>query len=359
MKYWRGYLTAALFAGLTLALQKFAKSYGDLLDMVYPYVTRMIQDILTGWSSGFDFCLWQVLIGVLAILLIASVVLMVVLRWNFFQWLGWVLAFLSIGFCLNTGIYGLNTECGPLANDIRLNVTKFITTELVSATTYYRDKANELAAQVSRDEAGDLLLPAFEEMAAQAGNGFQTLTYERSYPVFGGETTPVKKLGMADSFTARGISGITVPFTGEAAVNPQIPGVAIPFAMCREMARRMCITKEADANLAAFLTCQANSDPLFQYVGYLAAYRYCYTALINDGTSTAKNAAQTIQAGLDSMAQKELADIPFDESAYQEVCTLLVSWYIQEVYMPGHQDEVEKFDPMDPDQVDLDYTVGG
>lgn len=357
MKYWRGYLTAAVFAGLTLALQQFAKNYGQLLDMVYPYVTRMIQDMLSAWSAGFDFCLWQVLAGVLAVLFIASVVLMVVLRWNFFQWLGWTLACVSIGFCLYTGLYGLNTHCGPLAEDIRLNVTEFTITELVSSTTYYRDKANALADQVPRDDQGNLLLPSFEELAEKAGDGFQTLTRERSYSVLGGETTPVKKLGMANRFAAKGISGITVPFTGEAAVNPLLPGIVLPFAMCREMARRMCITQEADTNLAAFLTCQANADPVFQYCAYLTAYRYCYSALISDGTSTAKSAAQKLQAGLHPMAQQELAGI--EEVSCPETCTLLVSWYIQEIYLPEHQDEVEKFNPLDPDQVELDYTVGG
>ena len=357
MKYWRGYLTAAIFAGLTLALQQFAKNNGQLLDMVYPYVTRMIQDMLGAWSSGFDFCLWQVLLGVVVAFFIASIVLMVVLKWNVFQWLGWVLAFVSIGSCLHTGLYGLNKECGPLAEDIRLNVTEFTITELVNATTYYRDKANELATQVPRDTDGNVQMPSFEELALQAGDGFQTLTRERSYSVFGGETTPVKKLSMANTFTAKGDTGITVPFTGEAAVNPQVSGLALPIAMCREMAHRMCITQKADANFAAILTSQANSDPVFQYAAYLAAYHYCYSALVSDRTSTAQNAAKNIQAGLHPVAQQELAGL--EDSAYREVCTLLVSWYIQEVYLPAHQDEAEKFNPLDPDQVELDYTVGG
>ena len=45
--------------------------------------------------------------------------------------------------------------------------------------------------------------------------------------------------------------------------------------------------------------------------------------------------------------------------SYDQVSDLLVSWYIQEIYLPAHQDEVEKFDPLDPEQVELDYTVGG
>ena len=388
MKYWRGYLTAVIFAGLTLALQQFAKNHSDLLDMFYPYMTRIVQDILVGWSGGFSFCLWQILAGVFVVFLIATVVLMVILKWNFFQWLGWVLACVSIGFCLHTGLYGLNTHCSPLAEDIRLNVTEFTVTELVNATTYYRDKANELAPQIPRDAEGDPQLPSFEEMAAQAGEGFKTLTYERSYSVLGGDITPVKKLGLSEMYTSMGIAGMTMPLTGEAAVNPEIPGISIPFTMCHEMAHRMCIAQERDANLAAFLTCEVNSDPVFQYSAYFMAYRYCYSALLSDGTSTARAAAKTIQAGVDPLLQKDLTDYDTffakkqdkkatnlankvndsyiqasgDESgigSYSEVSTLLVSWYVQEIYLPAHQDEVEKFDPLDPEQVELDYGTEG
>ena len=374
MKYWRGYITAALFLALTLALQGFADKYSRLVDMVYPYVSRMIQTILADWSAGFDFCMWQVLIVVLAVLVIASIVLMVLLRWNFVQWLGWILACASILFCLHTGIYGLNTKSGPLADDIRLNVTEFTTSELVEATTYYRDKANEYCAQLPRDEDRKLQLPTFGEMAENAGSGFKTLTLDRSFSVFGGSTQPVKELGMSDLFTSKGIDGFTVPLTAEAMVNPQIPGICIPFTMCREMARRMCIAREQDSNMAAFLACQANEDPLFQYSGYLMAYRYCYNALASESTSTAKTAAEKLQTGLDPRVQQDLADcgeyfqqIEKKSSGDKdnrtqingEICTLLVSWYIQDIYIPSHQNDVEKFDPFDPAKVGLAESTGG
>ena len=147
MKYWRGYIVAALVAVFTGALMLFAEAHTVLVDMIYPYLTRMIQNYLTFWSSGFDFCLWQLLAVLLVVLAIATVVLMILFKWNFFQWLGWVLACVSVGFCLHTGIYGLNTHCSPLAQDIRLNVSEFTITELVNATTYYRDQANALVLQ--------------------------------------------------------------------------------------------------------------------------------------------------------------------------------------------------------------------
>ena len=45
-----------------------------------------------------------------------------------------------------------------------------------------------------------------------------------------------------------------------------------------------------------------------------------------------------------------------DESgtkSYDEVYDLLVSWYIQEIYLPAHKEEEQSFDPLDKNQVDL------
>ena len=79
MKYWTGYLTAGIIAAITWALQRLAENFEELVDMVYPYVTRTVLDVLAGWSSGVSFCLWQMGALVLGILVIASIVLMFVM----------------------------------------------------------------------------------------------------------------------------------------------------------------------------------------------------------------------------------------------------------------------------------------
>ena len=387
MKYWRGYITAAIFAAVTWGLHEFAKAHGTLVDMIYPYVTRLIQSFLAGWCSGVEFCLWQVLAVLLVVLLLASIVVMIVLRWNFFQWLGWVLASASFLIMLHTGIYGLNSYAGPLAEDIRLTETDYTVTELAEATNYYLEQANKLAAQVERDAAGNPIFPSFEEMAAQAGSGFQKLTMEESLSVFAGTQIPVKKLGWADMYTSMGIAGMSMPLTGEAAVNPNIPAVSIPFTMCHEMSHRMCIAIESDANLAAFLACRINEDVHFQYSGYFMAFMYCYNALSNVNTSTADAALAQIRNNASEQFRFDFNNyIAFyaenqDETAsnvantvndayikgsgddrgtesYGEVCDLLVSWYIQEIYLPAHQEEIPQFDPLDKNQVDISGMPG-
>ena len=163
MKYWRGYLTAAVLAAITWGLIELSKQYTTLVDMVYPYLTRTIQNLLAPWTGTVDFCVWQVIVVILAVVLLATVVLMILFRWNFAQWLGWVLAGAVCLYFLHTGIYGLNYQAGPLADDVRLDMTVTSGTagELADATVFYRDKANELALQMSRDAGGDVIFPSF------------------------------------------------------------------------------------------------------------------------------------------------------------------------------------------------------
>ena len=354
MKYWRGYLVAAIIAACSWGLKTFAEAHTKLVDMIYPYVTRMIQSYLAQWSSGVDFCVWQVLLLVLVLLVLVSVVLMLLFKWNVVQWGGWVLALVCAISFVNTGIYGLNEYASSLVEDIRLEDVeyKYTVSELEAATVFYRDRANQLAEQVSRDENGNVIYPEFSQLALQAAEGFEKLTYEQCHAVFAGSLLPVKELDWSKRFTAKGITGLTVPLTGEAAVNPETPAVLMPYAMCREMAKRMCIATEQDANFAAFLSCDANSSVEFQYAAYLMAYRYCFAAMESVADASQQISVQNLQNGENANLLRDLEDCADffgkKEKLDESVCDLLVVWHIQEYVLPLLQEEeVAPFDPYD------------
>ena len=151
MKYWFGYLTAAIFGAITWVLMRFGERFSTLVDMVYPYVIRTSESILAQWAGGVDFPVWQLLAVALGVLILASIVLMIVLKWNPIQWAGWVIAVFAGVYMLHTMFWGLNYYSGPLADDMRLDVGSYNLEELTEATEFYRDKANALALQVSRD----------------------------------------------------------------------------------------------------------------------------------------------------------------------------------------------------------------
>lgn len=383
MKYWRGFLVAGILAAITWALTQFAAAHSVLVDMIYPYATRLVVSFLAEWSAGTQTCLWQIIALLLGLTVLSSIVLMIVLRWNPIQWIGWVLAGASFIWMFHTAIYGLNYYAGPLADDVRLEVAEYSVSQLADATEFYLDKANELADQVTRDETGKVRFGTFEELAEQAGEGYRTMAYEKNCSVFAGSTVPVKKLGWSDLYTSMGISGVTIAMTGEAAVNPNIPVVSMPFTMCHEMAHRMSIATEQDANFAAFLTCDANSSVEFRYSAYFMAFRYCYNALAASPTSAAQAAAAQLKTNINTNLQTDLddyrayLDTQLDDgaselannvndaylkssgdeegtSSYANVADLLVSWHIQEYVLPQYTPEEEDvFDPFDETQVDL------
>ena len=381
MKYWFGYLTAAIIACLTWVLMQFGQRFSTLVDMVYPYVIRTLQDILAGWSGTVDFLLWQLLAVALAVVILASLVAVIAAKKSVIAWGGWVLSACSLVYLLHTMVWGLNYYAGPLSEDIRMDVSQYTVEELAEATEYYRDKANILAQQVSRS-GGTLVYPEFGELADRAYMGFQRLVYDRSYPIFAGCTLPVKQLGWADMYTSMGITGVTFGLTGEAAVNPQIPDVLLPFTMCHEMAHRMCIASERDANFAAFLACSAHPDIEFEYSAYFMAFRYCFNALAGVKTVDAAQFTADLREGIGAELQQDLNDYAdfFSEhqdaaatelantandtylktsgeksgiKSYSEVCDLLVNWHIQEVVLPSITVEESHFDPFDETQVDI------
>ena len=375
MKTLKGYLTAATLLACTAIMTFLAQRYGQLLDTFYPYVTRQIQAQLASLTASLPYTLWQTAVVCMGIALVGSILLMLIFRWKFFRWLGWVLALCSLLWSLHTGLYGLNFYASPLSEDLRMEQREIDTEDLKAATAYFRDKANEMAQQLPRDAQGDLIFDSFENLALQAGNGYQNLVAQGE-SVFAGSTLPVKRLDWADMYTSMGICGVTMAITGEAAVNPQIPVMSLPYVMCHEMAHRMCIAMENDANFAAFLACTANDNLHHQYSGYYMAYRYCYNELyrhdkaalgeihrqVNEAFrhdlkaydeffSRKQNETATKVATTANNAYIQASGDKAGVASYGQVATQLTSWYLELMDKQQTQQE-QPFNPLDKDNID-------
>lgn len=354
MKYWRGYLVAAFFAIATLAVTQFAAAHNLLMDMVYPYMVRMLLPEVTAWSSSVDFCLWQTLLLFVIGGIVLSIILMILLRWNPVQWFGWVLAISCLFSFVNTGLFGLGKYSTPMAEDLLLDMQDYSVDALEDAAIYYRNKANVLSRQINRDDSG-VIFSSFEDLNAQAGEGFEYLTYKRGFAIFSGDTSPVKELGWSDLYTQQGITGMTVYLTGESAVNTQMPQVGLPFAICKEMAKRMMIYNDSEANFAAFLACTGhdNLPNEFQYSAYLMAYRAIYNTIAGQDSTRAKEIRASLDSSLSELLKEDLdrynSFFSPEKAAEGDVLftDLLVSWHIQEVVIPLTPVEDSGFDPMD------------
>lgn len=386
MKHWRGFIAAGIFGAISAALVAFAKGHPVLIDMVYPYLSRIFTNGMADLTGGTTALVWQILLLVWILVIIGTGVLTFFTKKSPLQWAGWVLASVMLVNMLSTASYSLNAYASPMADDISLKISDYTVSELNEATVYFRDNANKLAETLPRNGKGKVDNGAFEDLAAVAKAGFDVLTYDHALSIFAGSDAPVKKLGMPWLFTGKGQSGVTFTLTGESAVNPRVPAGAMPYAICKELSRRASIYSEADTNFTAFLACVANPDPRYQYSGYLMAYYYCHAAIADIPTSTAQACAQATESGVSAQMRADLEDVldfygeaettanvqatanivaPDNQttlisfSSYTDVADLFASWYIQRHILPRQQteDANKEFDPLDETQVDLSGIV--
>lgn len=358
MKHWIGYVVALIFAACTWALKSFAATHSLLVDIIYPYVTRLVMNYLSGKAARTDLCLWQIFIAICGVLILASIIYYVWRRRNPIRCIGWTLAAICALNLISTGLFGLNQYAGALSDDIRLETPGYVAEDLHAALEYYQERANELATVVPRDSKGNVIAD-FDTVAKNAHSGFDVLSREQYYSVFAGGTTPVKKMGWAWANNITGTTSKFYPVTGEAVVNENTPTVGLPFVVCRVMSQRICIANDPDSAMAGVLACINNPDPVFQYSGYFMAYRYCYDALSSLPGGAEKFRAQEnemLKRDFDnyatSFAQRDdrpSGDVPQANGEIKNIHVgdLLVSWHIQQVVKPATEVVETPFDPLD------------
>lgn len=84
---------------------------------------------------------------------------------------------------------------------------------------------------------------------------------------------PPKALLLTPVVRRFGIAGMYFPFTGEALLLSDLPGVLMPKEMAHEMAHQRGFASESDANVLAFLVSREAHDPRIRYAGYIFLQR--------------------------------------------------------------------------------------
>jgi len=92
------------------------------------------------------------------------------------------------------------------------------------------------------------------------------------------------------------ISGLYIPFTGEAIINPHTPAAALPFTAVHELMHLKCIADEGAANNAAWEACRNAGGPFF-VSAKLWVLKYALEMLDN-GPSAAETLYSRMNPGL-------------------------------------------------------------
>jgi len=182
-------------------------------------------------------------------------------------------------------LFGANYFCTSIAKKMELSVSPSTVEELAATTKTILEHANEYAAIVPRNEEGVCEFGTFTSMSMRLSQGYRTLSDE--YIFLKSSYAPAKPASSWFLMSSFGIAGIYIPYTGESVVNPDTPEPAILFHMAHEMAHRLAIAPEDEANFVAFMACRASNDRYVKYAGYYMAYRYCLNALYAESPETA------------------------------------------------------------------------
>ena len=345
MRIVRRFVFTAAFLVAALLMIRGARQYSDFSFMFYPGILREVETFLSELTAKLDYVLWERIALVLLIWAGVTLLLDIILQENLLRWVSGVTAVAAFLLCAFVGLSGLNRYAPSVAESMRLEVrSDYSVKELRQAAAYYRDGANRAAAKVARDDEGLFDAAEFEELGEQLGSGMKNMI--RTSYVFGGSTVAPKRLS---EYVARyDVPAFYSCFTGECCVDPNIEDSALPFLMGCQAAKRMSITRDADAEFLSVLSCIASDSEDYNYSGYLMAYRFCMQALTELDSAAADTVArgesEELQADLTSatympegslglqwverlekLDKKEL-DVP-ERPEPPDIASLLVGWY--------------------------------
>lgn len=180
----------------------------------------------------------------------------------------------SVGFVLFLVLWGLNYQREPLATTLGLNLRAVEAWEMERVGQQIIDGINEnyYAARAGTDEFGPsrmaLTVPGLNAALEESFQN-EALLGAASHGGF----APVKPLRLSNLMTSLGLSGIYIPYTGEANFNLRVPESELPFVLAHEKAHQRGYARENEANFIAFLVCIHAIDPYVRYSGYLHALK--------------------------------------------------------------------------------------
>lgn len=85
---------------------------------------------------------------------------------------------------------------------------------------------------------------------------------------------PVKWMLWSKAMSKVGVTGYMGPFFAEFNLNRELLNVEYPFTYAHELAHRLGVSSEAEANLCAFLITTNSSEPRIRFSGYFALLGY-------------------------------------------------------------------------------------
>lgn len=182
--------------------------------------------------------------------------------YRLFNFLFWVYLIFKL-------VWGLNYDRIGIAEQLHIPNGSYSKKEVTDLTNELIDKLNQC-----RHEMTDSILPSMslDSVYREAYRCYGNLSDE--YAFLNYTNRSVKSSLFTWSADYFGFTGYYNPFSGEAQIRTDIPGILIPYIACHEIAHQLGFASESEANFVGYLAASSSKDVYFRYSVYLDLFSY-------------------------------------------------------------------------------------
>ena len=229
-------------------------------------VTRVLSAALTVLSNAVPFSLYECGAAALAVVLSVSAVRLVLAlcrrRFARAGSLVYRLCLFALALLIAFGaLYAPLYERAPAAEALGIPAADVTQQTVYAAAEYFAEELSAVSEQLPRGEDGRIEAPLTFAQTAQALNA----AYASLGNYFSGQAVRPKAVALSVPMSYLGITGIYIPFFGEASVNVNIPVYQLPQTMAHEMAHAKGVSRENEANVVSYFVCIASEEAYLRY----------------------------------------------------------------------------------------------
>jgi hypothetical protein len=295
-----GKAVVILLTPIIFLMNIITKRYPEFIERYYSTsANKGIRQLLSFITSPFPTSLAEFLAPFLLIVLVVSVIVLIIKikKGGFIKQLVNVLAYASTLYILFMLLWGFNYNRSSFDKIAGLKLEKSNKQELYALCESLIDRANALRVKVDENSQGVMTISGgYRDVFERAYKGYDAAS--RLYPELSGKYGAPKKILLSEKMSYTGITGIYMPYTGEANVNVNMTDYMLPCTAAHEMAHQRGFAREDEANYIAYIACTMHPDVDFQYSGVMLAVVYSMNALAESDMNMYKQLAVKYSPGV-------------------------------------------------------------
>ncbi|MBV7271512.1 DUF3810 domain-containing protein [Clostridium sp. PL3] len=292
--------TMIAFAFIIVLFNHILKIHPQIVEKYYSNsINKLTRQVLSFITGIFPFSVAEFLVFFLIILLILILITLIIKirRGGFLEQLLNIIVYLSVLYILFMLLWGFNYNRLSFDKIAGLKIQKSSEKELYNLCDSLIKRSNTLRVRVKENSQGVMEISGgYVDILPRAIKGYEKISAK--YPQLSGKYGPPKPILLSEKMCYTGITGIYIPYTGEANVNISVPDFEVDFTAAHEMAHQRGFAREEEANYIAYLACTNHPDLDFQYSGAIMALINSMNALANTNMTDYKQLTAKYSAGV-------------------------------------------------------------